>query len=47
MSLLESENNQLNEHLEEIKEKIVLLEVQVQDIPQLKLKVNLSNVYLF
>lgn len=44
LSLLESDNNQLSEQLEEMKEKIISLEVQVQEIPQLKLKVNLSNV---
>uniref|UniRef100_A0A2S2QE35 Ninein n=1 Tax=Sipha flava TaxID=143950 RepID=A0A2S2QE35_9HEMI len=38
LSLLENENTRLNEQLEEIKEKNVCLEIQVQEIPQLKLK---------
>jgi len=40
MNLLESENTRLNEQLEEIKGKNISLEVLVQEIPQLKLKVN-------
>ncbi|XP_060881527.1 blastoderm-specific protein 25D [Metopolophium dirhodum] len=38
LSLLESENSALNEQLAELKQKNVSLEVQVQEIPQLKLK---------
>lgn len=45
MSVLESDNNKLNGHLEEIKEKNILLEIQVQEIPRLKLKVNMSVVF--
>lgn len=45
MSLLESENTNLNEQLEEIKNKNISLEVQVQEIPQLKLKVSLLAYY--
>lgn len=41
----------MNEQLEEIKEKNISLEVQVQEIPQLKLKVSWSdilfNIYLY
>lgn len=38
LSLLESENSALNEQLAEIRQKNVSLELQVQEIPQLKLK---------
>lgn len=48
MSFLEKENISLKEQLDEIREKNVTLEVQVQEIPQLKLKVNFFNtIYIY